>query len=291
MSQTAVDTVDKDLGNTKTRSLSKQQHRNWCFTIHLDKEEVGVDEVDKLSSTLAENAKKFVFQVEKTPTTGRLHYQGYAEFKNARQMGGVQKVLAPHGKAAHLTVADGSDISNYKYCTKIDSRWMVGGEAGWPPKLVDPLEGLELYEWQNDVLKLVGEKPDNRKIYWFYDTEGNNGKTAMAKHLCMKYMNEILYVNGRAADIQCGVAAHINAGKTLRAAVFGYPRSVENFVSYGALEAIKDGIFYNGKYESGMVMYNVPHVIVMANFPPDQTKLSSDRWVIRDIGRAIAESF
>lgn len=98
-------------------------------------------------------------------------------------------------------------------------------------------------------------------------------------------------MNGKSADIQCGIAKHINDGKELKVAIFGYPRTAENFVSYAALEVVKDGIFYNTKYESGMVMYNVPHVVVLANFPPDQTKLSADRWVIKDITKPIVNVF
>lgn len=66
--------------------------------------------------------------------------------------------------------------------------------------------------------------------------------------------------------------------------VFHYTRAVENYVSYEALEAIKDGIFFSTKYESGMVVFDSPHVVVFANFPPDRTQLSADRWRITNIG-------
>jgi hypothetical protein len=73
-----------------------------------------------------------VFQVEKAKS-GKLHYQGYAEFKTAREMGGVKALLAPHAKAAHLEKAKGDAIANHKYCTKIESRVATGGQGGtWP---------------------------------------------------------------------------------------------------------------------------------------------------------------
>jgi hypothetical protein len=50
------------------------------------------------------------------------------------------------------------------------------------------------------------------------------------------------------------------------------------------MENVKDGLFFSTKYESGMVRYNPPHVIVFANVPPDVTKMSADRWVIKEIG-------
>ena len=36
-----------------------------------------------------------------------------------------------------------------------------------------------------------------------------------------------------------------------------------------------------------MRIYATPHVIIFANFPPDQSKLSYDRWDIRSFGRAL----
>jgi len=66
-------------------------------------------------------------------------------------------------------------------------------------------------------------------------------------------------------------------------AIFGYARSKENYISYEALEEIKDGLFFSGKYESGMVCINPPHVVVLCNFAPDESKLSKDRWVIKNI--------
>jgi hypothetical protein len=286
-----VDSLDKELGNTKTSSLSKApQHRRWCWTLYPEKN-ITVDMVDELSAFLGSVCKKFVFQVEKCPTTGKQHYQGYSEFTNARQMNGVIKVLKMHGKGPHVEPAKGNEDQCYDYCTKEESRDMVGGQGGFPARLKDPLEGVEMYDWQKELIDMIKTEPDKRKIYWIYDTGGNMGKTTLAKHICMKYRKEALYVNGKSADIQCGIAKHINDGKDLKVAIFGYPRSAEQFVSYGALEVVKDGIFYNGKYESGMVMYNIPHVIVLANFPPDQTKLSGDRWVIKDISSPIAETF
>ena len=39
--------------------------------------------------------------------------------------------------------------------------------------------------------------------------------------------------------------------------------------------------FFSGKYESGMVRYNKPHVIIFANCRPDIEKLSKDRWKVK----------
>lgn len=54
--------------------------------------------------------------------------------------------------------------------------------------------------------------------------------------------------------------------------------------SYKALEALKNGIFFSGKYESGMVnSYGSPHVFVFANFEPEWEYFSQDRWKVYEI--------
>ena len=54
-------------------------------------------------------------------------------------------------------------------------------------------------------------------------------------------------------------------------------------VSYNGLEAVKDGIFFSSKYESGMCMFNSPHVIVFSNEEPEYENLTKDRWNVIDL--------
>lgn len=65
--------------------------------------------------------------------------------------------------------------------------------------------------------------------------------------------------------------------------IFDFARTVENFVSYEALETIKNGIYFSGKYESKTVVRNCPHVLVFSNFLPHMESLSLDRWNITEI--------
>lgn len=105
----------------------------------------------------------------------------------------------------------------------------------------------------------------------------------MAKHLCIKFPNEIVFCSGKASDIKFAVSTHINEGKLLTACIFHFTRTQEQYISYEALESVKDGIFFSGKYESKQCIFNSPHVIVFANFPPDKNNLSLDRWKITEI--------
>jgi hypothetical protein len=48
------------------------------------------------------------------------------------------------------------------------------------------------------------------------------------------------------------------------------PRAAGNFVNYGALEQVKNGLFFSSKYESEMAVFNPPHVICFANSKPKE---------------------
>jgi len=74
---------------------------------------------------------------------------------------------------------------------------------------------------------------------------------------------------------------HKNLGMWPDIIIIDIPRSYDiGYLNYTAIEKLKDGLFFSGKYESLTKMFDSPHVICMANFPPDLTQLSVDRWVL-----------
>lgn len=219
------------------------------------------------------NCDKYGWQ-EEVGKEGTPHLQIALYYKNARTFDSVKKDFPK----CHIENAK-SLQAILKYCTKEDTR--VGKPHTNAVK--DPLEGRTPRPFQQKIIDLISEEPDDRSIHWYVDTKGGIGKTSLAKHLCLKYPNKILYVTGKAADIKYGITSFIDAGNDLRACILDFTRSTENYISYEAIESIKNGIFYNTKFESKMVIYNSPHVICLANFPPDREKLSADRWVITNL--------
>lgn len=167
-----------------------------------------------------------------------------------------------------------------EYCTKRNTRCGRVLTKNYILKIF-PLDGLKLYQWQEDVIKIITQPPDNRTIYWFWEDRGCTGKTSLAKQICLERVDAI-YISGKANDIKYGITC-LQEKTNLGVALFDFPRSLEEFVSYEALESVKNGIFFNNKYESKMVVFNPPHVICFANFEPKKSKLSLDRWCIRKI--------
>lgn len=141
----------------------------------------------------------------------------------------------------------------------------------------------DLYAWQMDMCDLLAEKVNDRIIYWLWDYKGGSGKTALMRHLaCTR--DDVLIVGGRATDMRFAVAGYVEKNhQGPKVIILNLARTVEDFVSYQGIEQVKDALFANTKYESGQVLYNPPHLVVFANFPPDTSKLSSDRWKIMEI--------
>jgi hypothetical protein len=65
--------------------------------------------------------------------------------------------------------------------------------------------------------------------------------------------------------------------------IIDIPRSRLDYVSYTAIEEIKNGCFFSTKYESDMVVFNSPHIICFANAYPETSQMSADRWKIYEI--------
>lgn len=241
--------------------------RSYFFT--LNNPESSAEQMEQLLELL--EPKAYIFQLEKGES-GTLHYQGAVYVKNP--------IVQPRwlDKRIHWQVTK-SWVKAVKYCGKVETRvagpWYKGVE---PPSSIQVITVLR--PWQVLVVQELRQPASDRKILWLWEEEGNIGKTALAKYICTHF--KAIYLNGKGSDAKYAVASFVK-NKRLDVVVFGYPRSASEYVSYGCIEEIKDGIFFSSKYESGMVMYDSPHVVVFSNMPPDTEKMSKDRWDVRNI--------
>lgn len=92
----------------------------------------------------------------------------------------------------------------------------------------------------------------------------------------------MIMLGGKGSDILYGMAAYHKDNKRYPDYVMiNIPRSQEErWVSYPALEALKDGIFFSPKYEGVMCRYPPIKLVVWANQLPDTSHFSKDRWNI-----------
>lgn len=105
--------------------------RRFCFTIFI-RENRPSWSFDATTEE-AKKVRRLVYQKEKCPETGRLHYQGYVELKSPQRMSFVKKLL--ERQDAHIETARGSAEQCYEYCTKEESRMEAPVEVGdWTEK-------------------------------------------------------------------------------------------------------------------------------------------------------------
>jgi len=140
--------------------------------------------------------------------------------------------------------------------------------------------GKPLKDWQVGILDMLKNPPHDRKIYVFVNILGGCGKSTFAKHLAIK--QKALVVGGKSADVKYAITERLKE-EDVNIVIWDLPRSIGDMVNYQSIEEVKNGCFFSGKYESGMVVFNTPHLIIFTNSMPDLTKLSMDRWVINVI--------
>lgn len=217
---------------------------------------------------------------KETGESGTPHLQGYLEFKSKSrpaQLFGIKEI--------HWEKAKGSKAANIEYCSKEDRRpFCLGCRRHRPLQLI---KESELYDWQKRILVGLEAMPDNRKVFWYWSSEGGVGKTQFCKYLT--YHHGAICIHGKGNDVRNGVMEYVKTnGCTPEIILYPIPRCHgSEYVSYEALENIKDMYFYSGKYEGGHVLGNSPHLIVFANEPPNECKMSMDRWDIVQIGECM----
>jgi len=257
-------------GNTITPSPPAKKQVSpairWCFTLNNYTEE----HISSIVSVIQEKCRLGIFGKE-TGESGTPHLQGYIEFITKARPRGVFGI-----PEIHWEKCKGSRSDNIIYCSKDDMYPYCFGCN--PHRELKVISHSNLYPWQRRILKCIGEVPDDRTINWYWSEKGGIGKTQFCKYLTF-YHNAIC-VHGKGGDVRNAVCSYLEKeGMTPELIVFPIPRCYGgDYVSYEALENIKDMYFYSGKYEGGMVIGNSPHLIVFANNEPDYDKMSGDRW-------------
>lgn len=236
----------------------------WCFTLNNYISE------DISSIVLCfSNKCKLAIVGKEIGESGTPHLQGYCEFKKKCR---PKSLLTDR---IHWEKAKGNRDANIAYCSKDND---IAYSLGMPK----PIKIItELYYWQSACEKAILEEPDDRTINWYWEAKGNVGKSAFIKYMIVKH--KVLFCcGGRYSDIM-NLVFNQNMDEC-NCVIFDIPRANKGCISYSALESIKNGMVCNTKYETGVKVFNSPHVFVFANFPPDdESMLSSDRWVITEL--------
>lgn len=225
--------------------------------------------MEQMERVLKVECDWFIIQEEKG-AEGTAHLQGTLKLKRRKRLSELKKLNTKiHWEATKCVT------SSLAYCTKEATRngcqWVHGIQVPEPLILQEP------YGWQLPILSIIQQQPSPRTIHWYWDPNGGVGKTTLCKYLVVKY--QAIYVSGKSSDI----FHSISKAPSKKLVLFDFPRSQQDFINYAAIEKVKDGLIFSGKYDSTQLVFNTPHVIVFANLPPDYSKLSSDRWCVTQL--------
>jgi len=257
----------KRLGNTKPDAKQISPAKRWCFTLNNYTEQ----DISSISSKIYDTCDKSLVSKE-VGEEGTPHLQGFISFKvKARPMSVFDN------KRIHWEAAKGNNASQLTYIGKQNQPFLSLGFPK-PVKLINPD-----YDWEQQILDIVKQEPDDRTIYWYWSKGGNKGKTSFCKYLTVKH--GAIALSGKAADMRNGVIDYQKTNGFLPELVLiPIPKSFNtDYLNYEGIENIKDMYFYSGKYEGGQVCGNPPHLFVFANEPPDTSKMSLDRWKVIEI--------
>lgn len=269
----------KGLGNTSSKPSPKapSKSRKFCFTLN----NYTVKEYGTLEQHFLGTAKNYIMGKERGEG-GTPHIQGFVEYKNPRSFNSLKKIC----KRLHIEKAKGSLKQNYEYCkkegdfaTNIDLR--TAAEKRHQAIIDEEYNEVKWKPWQTKVLKILDQKPDKRKIHWFWEPTGNTGKSFLCKYLALT--KDVIICEGKRDNIFNQVKVALDEEKEPGIIICDIPRTTMEYLNYGALEQLKNGMLYSGKYEGGQCIFKIPHVICFANEPPDKKSMSKDRWDIHRI--------
>ncbi|AXH74396.1 MAG: putative viral replication protein [Circoviridae sp.] len=250
------------------------QYYNWFFTFNNYEQ----NEITGLKIQFNKLCKKYVFQ-EETGEEGTKHLQGSISLKKKARLTELKKIE----ERIHWETTKNCKAAD-KYCCKEETRT---GEIFTHEKkkaFIRTKSKFDDIEPRQDIIECISKEPDNRTINWFWSDKGAVGKTSTAAWIEHNYEN-VCVVNGKGADMKNQVIKHLENNE-LDILIITVPRSAKGYVSYGTMEEIKDGLIYSGKYEGGFANIEYPHVIVLANFAPDnnlEEVMSKDKFNIVNI--------
>lgn len=156
-------------------------------------------------------------------------------------------------------------------------------------------EDIPSEPWHEEFMTNTAERPNRRQkrqVTWYYDKKGGAGKTMLARYLKITEPNKWFVAKdmGTSKDAATVISNALSSGWTSHGIIIDFPRSAENHKRiYSYIEEIKDGFVTTQKYQGATCVFNIPHLIVFANWLPKFYMLSRDRWNVRTLKRVDGE--
>ncbi|AKV62268.1 putative replication initiation protein [Palaemonetes intermedius brackish grass shrimp associated circular virus] len=147
-------------------------------------------------------------------------------------------------------------------------------QYGRRPTLV---EG-QLRNWQLELSNMLDEEPDDRKICFVVDEEGNKGKSWLTAYWYSNRSDVQMLSIGKRDDLTYAIDV------SKRVFVFDINRGQMEYFQYSVVESLKNRMIMSNKYKSvTKIIPHKVHVIVFCNEEPDRTAMTRDRYQMKRI--------
>ncbi len=263
-------TVQRKIGNT----IQSSAKDTWFFTFN----NYDTESIEYLQIVFNGLKAKYIFG-EEVGDSGTPHLQGNIKLPKRKRLSALVKI----DPRIHWEPTRNNDKA-ITYCQK-DSKVYTNMRL---EKYGNPYKDVVWRPWQKRVLDIIKSEPDDRSIYWFWEPTGNVGKSYITRYLMKK--ENALICGGKAGDIFHQVAKRLEDGFDIKIAIMDIPRTYMGFISYQAIESLKNGFIISGKYEGGQYDFGQCHVICFANEEPNKEAVSVDRWRIIRINDEVLSS-
>lgn len=295
------------------------QTKFFCFTRHSAH---GTLDHQEIEEELRPVCTFYSFQTEVCPETGREHVQGYVVLKARSRAVTFARKFPSHVESRNGTHAQAFDYTQKEEtrkpgtfpvkfgsvpsqpqarvdldsfrddiiagATNMELLARHAGSMARYPRFLQMVRNEKLRQdvfstlpdfiprlgWQFVLAQRLEARPCPRSVHWRWEPIGNVGKSYFALHY--KPVETFVITGGKHADIHYAYAYEPTV-------IFDWSRCNEGSFPYGLVEQFKNGYFFSTKYESTAKRFQVPHVVVFANFAPDITQMSLDRWDINQI--------
>lgn len=241
------------------------------------------------------NASKWAFQLEQSPTTNKLHFQGrFVLYKKIRLSTLIKKIKKDTNllflNHAHLS-ATSSNSHNFDYVKKSESR-VLGPWTCHELEQIIPrdIKDLKFYPWQSQLVKLC-ETYEPRKIIFIFDETGCSGKSTIGKWLAFFKGACLCPAMNNYKDIVQAASSFKRTNDKCNTFIFDIPRALgsdKHHSMFAAVESIKSGVICDTRYKFDQQIIEPPNVVVYSNFIPEPKLLSADRWQFFKIMKLIS---
>lgn len=184
----------------------------------------------------------------------------------------VSKLPSTTDKNSHDIILDIKSGMKYKdlvethfaYFTKYNKSFHELFELYKPSK--QPIINIELFPWEEDMLKIFREAPIHRTIHWIWSEESNTGKTIF-KQYCQQLFNVLDVNNFKYVDIM-----HSYDDNDIIWTNLSRVDSLDD-TKLHVLEKLSDGGMQQSTKYEGSKKYLNSHIVVTSNHPPPFNQL------------------